>query len=251
MKLYLVNGSSLLSTPFETNYLLQTFYGINSKTIEEIKIHIDRYGNDNFILDSGAFSLFSGTGKNMNYEKLKSYIDDYCDFIVRYNIKHFIEMDIDKIIGYEEVKRIRKYIENKVGRKSLYVYHTYSRSIEDLVDACKEREYIFFGGLVKETKDFNKINSFIDFLYGYGVKCHLLGHTPPDLENYHHLYSCDSSSWTMGARSGIIFNFENDKLVSNKLEDMKRTTYYQLNNHNFKQWIKYQKYLKGKCWITE
>lgn len=251
MKLYLVNGQSIITEPFNTDYLLQTFFELrhNKRIIGEIVDFIERRGIDNFILDSGAFSMFNGTGK-LNYNGLKKYIDNYCDFIIKYKIKHFVELDIDAVIGYENSKKIYSYIENKTGKKPMYVHHVETRTIEDLEKSCKESDYIMWGGIAGKGKSTEVINSFVDFCYGYGTRVHALGFTPPELEKCKNLYSCDSSSWTMGGRAGNIFQFKNKIMECYKLDNKKRITYFELNNHNMKQWIKYQNFLKNKGWIT-
>ncbi|WP_032894440.1 hypothetical protein, partial [Fusobacterium hwasookii] len=62
------------------------------------KDYLDRYMNyvktqcKDFILDSGAFSMLSGSKNKESFlEKLDSYISEYIDFINKYNIKNFIE----------------------------------------------------------------------------------------------------------------------------------------------------------------
>ena len=123
MKLYLVNGDSVITEDMaDSDYLLQTFFSMGKAETSLMKRFIERRGVDNFILDSGAFSLFNGV-KKLTYDELKKYIDNYCDFIIKYKITQFLEMDIDVVIGYDEVKKINKYIENKVGKKPIYVYH--------------------------------------------------------------------------------------------------------------------------------
>jgi hypothetical protein len=249
MKLYLVNGTSILSTPLDTDYLLQTFFELrHSKRIEgEVEDFIRRRGSDNFILDSGAFSLFNG--KKLTYNGLKKYIDNYCDYIIKYNITQFVEMDIDSVIGYDEVKKINKYIEGRVGRKPMYVYHL-SRGVDDLERACKEEDYIMWGGIAKSKVTEDEIKSFVDYAFTHNTKVHLLGYTRFNLEEIRNLYSCDSSSWTMGGRAGNVFQFTNNKMDTYKFDDKRRVTYFELNNHNLNQWLKFQDYLKDKCWIT-
>lgn len=251
MKLYLVNGTSIITEPFDTEYLLQTFFELrNSKRIEkEVVEFIEKNGQDNFILDSGAFSLFNG--KKLTYDGLKVYIDKYCDFINKWDIKQFVEMDIDAVIGYEESKKINKYIESRVGKKPMYVHHIESRTKEDLMRACDESDYLMWGGIAGKGKSVEVINTFVDFCYDYNkTKVHALGFTPLDLDMCKNLYSCDSSSWTMGGRAGNIFQFTNNKMDTFKLDDKKRITFYELNNHNMRQWVKYQTYLKTKGWIV-
>lgn len=241
MKLYLVNA--------ESDYLLSSFYTMTKRERTLMLSHIERRGNDNFILDSGAFSMFSKGISDNRF--LKKYIDDYCDFVLRYNIKNFVELDIDVVIGFEEVKKITEYITNRVGRTPLYVHHTNTRTYDDFVNACKESDYIFFGGLVGEKNSKEFIQGVVSEAYKLGSKVHLLGFTPNSLDTIKHLYSCDSSSWTMGGRSGCMFNFINDHIESNVFKDKMRIGSYELNNHNLNQWLKYQQYLKNYGIITE
>ena len=251
MKLYLVNGDPCITEDMcDTDYLLQTFFSMSKRETALMQRFIERRGLDNFILDSGAFSLFNGIEK-LSYSGLKNYIDRYCDFIIRYKITQFLEMDIDVIIGYDNVKKINKYIENKVGKKPLYVYHAETRSLEDLKKAMMEDDYIFWGGIAGAGKvDTIKAQGFVDEAYTYGTKVHMLGYTPLNLDTIKNLYSCDSSSWTMGGRTGQVYQFSYDKLSVSRVEDKLRVGIYGLNNHNFNQWVKYQGYLKNKGWDT-
>ena len=214
-----------------------------------MKRFIDRRGVDNFILDSGAFSLFNGI-KKLTYNGLKKYIDSYCDFIIKYKITQFLEMDIDSIIDYEDVKKINKYIENRVGRKPIYVHHQFTRDFSELENACRESDYIFYGGIAGIMKVEDKVvQSFVDYAFQFGTRVHILGWTPLEM-NIKNLYSIDSSSWTMGGRAGNIFTFDRDKLINDKFEDKRRISFFEVNNHNFNAWNKYQSYLKNKGWIT-
>lgn len=241
MKLYLVNADS--------DYFLSSFFSMNRSERLKMINHIERRGQDNFILDSGAFSIFSGA--KIDNAFLKKYIDRYCEFVNYYKIKNYIEMDIDKIIGYDEVKKINDYIYSRVGRRPLYVHHSDTRTFDDYITACKSNDYVFFGGLVKEKKSKEFINSVVNEAYSLSTKVHLLGFTPPHLDKIKHLYSCDSSSWSMGGRSGSVFVFKNNKISSFVMKTKRRIGSYELNNHNLNQWIKYQSYLKNKGWITE
>ena len=59
-----------------------------------------------FMADSGAF-----TAMNAGIEISGNYIDQYIAWVKKFRIKNYIEMDLDEIVGYEEVKKIRNYIE--------------------------------------------------------------------------------------------------------------------------------------------
>ena len=43
---------------------------------------------------------------NKEIDDLDEYIQKYIDFINKYNIKYFFEMDLDHMIGYDNVKKI-------------------------------------------------------------------------------------------------------------------------------------------------
>lgn len=250
MKLYLVNGQSIISQDMcETDYLLQTFFSMGNKETELMNRFIERRGQENFILDSGAFSLFNGA-KKLTYDDLKKYIDKYCNFILKYKIKQFLELDIDSMIGYDEVKKINRYIESKVGIKPIYVHHQFTRDFDELTKACKESDYIFYGGIAGIMKvDDEVVQSFVDYAFQYGTKVHMLGWTPLNMK-IKNLYSADSSSWTMGGRAGIVYTFNRTYLENYSFKDKRRITFFELNNHNFNQWLKYQDYLKNQGWIT-
>ena len=78
-------------------YLLESFYYIKDWQIELIK------GTKDFLLDSGAFT-FAASKKTEDWDR---YLERYADFINTYDIKHFFELDIDSIVGYDKVKEFR------------------------------------------------------------------------------------------------------------------------------------------------
>ena len=128
----------------ESKYILESFYYIKEWQIPYIKDF------DLFLLDSGAFTFMSNTKKGkINW---KEYIDKYIEFINKNDIKHFFELDIDVIVGYENVKKITKYIEEKTNKKCIPVWHK-SRGIGEWERLTKEYDYVAIGGIVtKEIK---------------------------------------------------------------------------------------------------
>lgn len=253
MKLFLANAFDY-DENYESTSTLHTFWDMNDRDKQMVKKHIEKWGQDNFILDSGAFSLFSGSVKNLDYNKLKKYIDDYCYYVKRNNIKNFIEMDIDMIIGYENVKKIREYITNKVGRKPIEVWHTW-RGDEDLIRSCKENDFICIG-IKKKLGMKDTFQHLIDIAYKYNTKVHILGWTPLNLTDVKRIYSSDSTTWLSGGRFGSVYQFKNNKMIMLKRpEGFKRIddteVYVNLHKYNLKQWIKYQQFLQDKGWNTK
>lgn len=53
-----------------------------------------------FILDSGAFTYMNNMKTDIDWDK---YIEDYAKFINQYQVKHFIELDIDVVVDIKEV----------------------------------------------------------------------------------------------------------------------------------------------------
>ncbi|HFL3597102.1 TPA: hypothetical protein ACG3P4_000065 [Clostridioides difficile] len=83
-------------------YILETFFNKEKACLEALQI----VGNENFLLDSGAFSFMNGT--EISKEEMENYIDRYIKFIKDYNIKYFFEVDVDVIFGLEQVEKWTK-----------------------------------------------------------------------------------------------------------------------------------------------
>lgn len=214
-------------------YVLESFYYIK----EWQKYLIDNC--DMFLLDSGAFTFMNNNKGEINW---KEYIDKYADFIIRNDVKYFFELDIDAIVGYEKVKEYTKYLESKVGRKSIPVWHK-SRGIEEWERLTKEYDYIAIGGFViKEItkKDYKYIPKLLDIAKKNRCKVHGLGFT--SMENLKKLkfYSVDSTTWQEGSRFGVVHLFDGEKIK--KVHSKEKRAIKTINEHNYPQWLKYQKY---------
>ena len=98
---------------------------------------------DNFILDSGAFSFFSCKQK-VDFDE---YITQYINFINEHDIKLFFELDIDRIIGYDRVKEIRRRLEKETGKCPIPVWHRHLGK-EEFLRMCDEYNYVAIGGIV-------------------------------------------------------------------------------------------------------
>ena len=198
---------------------------------------------ENFLLDSGAFTFMSNAKKgNIDWKK---YIDGYVDFINRNKVKHFFELDIDCIVGYENVLKIRNYIEEKTGKKCIPVWHK-SRGKDEFLKMCEEYDYVAIGGIVSKEitqNEYPYFTWFINEAHKRGAKIHGLGFTNlKGLEKYK-FDSVDSTSWTTGNRFGSVYFFNGktivkyDKKQGQRLKDSKAVAV-----HNFNEWVKFQKY---------
>ena len=195
-----------------------------------------------FLLDSGAFTFMSNNKGVVNW---KEYIDRYASFINRNNIKYFFELDVDSIVGYEKVKEFRRILEQKTGKKCIPVWHK-TRGIEEFKKMCDEYSYVAIGGIVSKEitqKDYKYFSYLINEAHKRGTKIHGLGFTNfKGLEQYH-FDSVDSTSWTTGNRFGVIYKFNGRTMKKyNKKEGQRLKNSRLVAVHNFKEWVKFQKY---------
>lgn len=245
MKLCLAGTSGVYekTRPFLTEipYLLESFYYFRDFQKPLI------YNADLFLLDSGAFTFMNTVKGKVNWSE---YIDKYIAFINENDIKHFFELDIDIIVGYDEVKRIRAKIEKETGKQSIPVWHK-SRGIEEYKKLVNNYKYIAIGGFaIKHIKreEYPIIRRMVQYAYDRGVKVHGLGFTPKEVTQYK-FYSVDSTTWLSCRRFGSVFKYEHGqmKMITPKNHGTKRDKQQELEIITIKEWIKYQKYLNRSC----
>lgn len=224
-------------------FLLETFFS-GEKICKEV---LDIVGKENFLLDSGAFSYMNGA--KCTKEMLLEYLDRYIAFINKYDIKYFFELDVDTIFGIEFVEMMRRKLENETGKKCIPVWHK-GRGIEYWKKMVAEYKYVAIGGLVFHVKkqEYPLIKKMVDYAYSRGVKVHGLGFTKTkELDDYK-FYSVDSSSWLSSASRGQTLNYFNGmNMVTKKIDKgNKKANIKAMTEFNFKEWIKYQKYMNKK-----
>lgn len=213
-------------------YVLESYFYIEPWQVEQLT------QLEHFMLDSGAFTCLN----SKRPVDIDEYVEGYTKFINQHNIQYFFEMDIDPLVGYEEVKKIRQRIERKTKKRCIPVWHK-SRGIQEFRNLCKKYDYIAIGGIV--TKEITKqeyflLNAFCDLAKSYDCKIHGLGFTPPDLKGYR-FDSVDSTSWLAGGRYGRLYQLKDWQLKSIKAQERKH--YLEYDKHNLKQFLLLQDYL--------
>ena len=216
----------------ELRFVLESHYYLNPWQAEQIK------DIEHFMLDSGAFT-FLNSKKSVDIDE---YVEGYINFINEYDVQHFFELDIDSIVGYEEVKKLRSRIERRTKKRCIPVWHK-SRGIKEFHKLCKKYDYLAIGGIV--TKEIERhehflLNAFCDLAKSYDCKLHGLGFTPPNLKEYR-FYSVDSTSWLAGARFGRLYEFADGKLRSTKQTE--KMHYLEYDRRNIEQFLKFQQFL--------
>ena len=242
-------------------YLAGTYAGNQSRAVQNLKIepplppilesfyYADQTTEaliplmDDFLLDSGAFTFMNGQSSDgIIWEE---YVHKYADFINRNKIEKFLELDIDSVVGYPEVKRLRKILITKTNRLPIPVWHR-ERGRNDFLEMCNEFPYVAVGGIVtKEIKrsEYGIFKFLIDEAHKSGAKIHGLGLTNFDALKRYHFDSVDSSSWTSGNRFGFVCKFNGSRILNihppagAKIRDPRV-----LAVNNFKEWTKFSKY---------
>lgn len=243
MKIYLAGSISNESFKILENkhnkYLLQTFYDLRKMKDDKIEKLLNCC--DEFLLDSGAFT-FMNSGKKVDW---KQYIDDYCDFVNKWDIKQFIELDLDHVVGVEDTIRIRKYIEQRTGKKPIPVFHRI-RGMKYFREMCQEYPYIAIAasGIVKGIDEYVKnadlLKQLLRIAHSYGTKVHGLAYTR--LANINNITvpfdSVDSTAWLSGARFGTIYEIRNGQIKQRKSK--RRMSESEINKINLDVWLKIQ-----------
>lgn len=250
MKIYLAATSMVKDAfsdekinPSEIN-VLESFFSMQSWQCPLIPKFND------FLLDSGAFTFLKNK-KIIDYER---YADEYADFIIKYQIKKYFELDLDAIIGINKTEKLRERIEQKTKIKSIPVWHK-NRGKQYFIDMCKEYPYVALGGIA--LQEISKTNFelmfpwFINVAHINKAKIHGLGYTNLKGLTKYHFNSVDSTTWTMGSRYGQIMEFRNGTIikhnsVKNGVKYRKIKNVQDATLHNFMEWVKYTKYMENK-----
>ena len=211
----------------------------NNKTVISM---IDKCRN--FILDSGVFTMIN-SGKQFNLDR---YVDEYADFIKRHRIRQYVELDVDQIIGVRKTRELRSRLEERVGWRSIPVWHTI-RGKESFVQDCKDYNYIALGYFLTEGLKSNitekYARAFVDKAHELNCRIHGLGFTKGELLKKIPFDSVDSSSWAASRRFGCTFKFNPQNgtikfLERRKNQRMKNAQ--SLGRPAFIEWKKYQDY---------
>jgi len=228
--------------PTDSIHLLSSFWEHKNGVFGEY-VRQERH-----ILDSGAFSAINDkTGKYKNFD-WDSYVKKYISFIKQTNQKLFFELDIDCVVGLSKVEGYRKQIEDAVGIAPIVCWHA-NRGADYWIKCCEAYPYVAIGTTMasdagKKIRANPKVlNWFIGNANKNNAKIHGLGFT--DIKWLHSLKfdSVDSTTWNVGGKYGNVCLFENNKHskqwrpIGKKVKNIN-----DLHLHNFKNWVKFQKY---------
>jgi hypothetical protein len=240
MKVYLAGFKTIekiWNKPTDDIYLLSSYCEHkNGKYGNYVK-------NKTHILDSGAFSALTGKVKKINWD---NYIENYAAFIKKNNIDLFFELDIDSIVGLSEVERLRDKLEILTAKKCIPVWHK-SRGKEYWLRMVKNYDYVAIGGIVtREIKpsQYPYFTYLLEEARKENCKVHGLGFTKTSLLERYKFYSVDSTTWNVGGKFGnlVVFDKKGFPTQRYKKENYRVKDTNKINEYNFEQWVKFQKY---------
>lgn len=240
MRIYLASQPHDLRYLIKNNtpYVLISYYYFKSKrTQEEWAPYFSRFKD--VIIDSGAFSMMRDKKKAFDLDK---YVQDYIKFIKKYQFEHYIELDIDSVVGYERVKQYREKLESGIGWKSIPVWHI-NRGKEGWLELLKDYNYIAMGGFLTDgvkTKDYGLLDWFLHTAKKNGVKVHGLAYTNTKTLKRVPFYSVDSTTWRLGGAWKYICKFEKNRIQIYRFEMRKpKLSNAQLVDFNCQEWTKF------------
>lgn len=223
--------------------ILESFYYLRKN--EEFMALAKHFGS--FLLDSGAFTFMTGAHKGaINWDE---YVEEYARFINKHDIKLFFELDIDSVVGLQEVERLREKLEALTGKKPIPVWHK-NRGKEYFIKMCENYPYVALGGIVTKEIPRQKYEKgfpwFIKTAHLHRCKIHGLGYTTIlNLPKYH-FDSVDSTAWLYGNRGGYLYKFNPSKGTMDQLKaDNARLKSREGAVNNFREWVKLCKYAEA------
>ena len=252
MKVFLAGTKNYGLVRQNSIYCLDSFVEINPNKPS------DHRRFEDYLLDSGAFTfMFSKKDHKVDWNE---YIDRYAAYIKQNGIKNYFELDIDSIVGYDNVLKLRSKLEQKVGWQCIPVWH-YSRGKEEFSKMCESHKYVAIGGIAGDMKLRNRLTPylrhFIDEAHNKGARIHGLGFTNTNLLQVLPFDSVDSTAWLGFAKYGRYRKFNGSRIIEvRKPKDAKAKDFKKeaealgVSSTQYKgficgsEWIKFQKYAK-------
>lgn len=219
-------------------YILESFYYLRKNP--DFLVRLRPFFKD-FLLDSGAFTFMQDKKNKTDWD---NYVEDYAEFINRYSVDLFFELDIDSVVGIREVERLRAKLEKLTNKKCIPVWHR-SRGKDYWLQMIKDYKYVAIGGIVSKEitqKDYHFFPWFIETARKEKCKVHALGFTNLTGLTKYPFYSVDSTSWLYGNRGGFLYYFNGQEIKKILRPAGMKLKGRQASLHNFVQWVKFSKY---------
>jgi hypothetical protein len=169
------------------------------------------------MIDSGVFTYFHTVGMRKKSRRelpdMTALTHQYCQWLQqnKKDITHYIEFDIDELVGWEKQIELRKIFE-EYDLTPLHVWHpTNKMTIREYA-----KKYDYFG-VGSSTRDYDVIKKILYTAHKEKSSCHLFGYTRiKELTKLAHipsLKSVDSTMW-IGSKFGTVF--QSQSLIPHK-----------------------------------
>lgn len=214
-------------------YILCSYYYLKQDVFEKIL-----QKSELMLIDSGAHSFQKG--KKVDWVE---YTKQYAEWIKKNDCSKIIgyfEMDVDNIIGYDNVLELRKILE-AASDKIIPVWHK-NRGIADFKQMCEKYsgKIIAITGFKNEDIKDKQYIMFLKYAKQHNCKVHCLGMTRKKILESIPFDFTDSSSWKQQAIYGRIGNKKVSKEFSKKArsvvmsESLKAAM--KMVDHYYKKW---------------
>ena len=185
------------NTNFKPYYhLFSYFYTRNNSNLKNYLTIKDRIKG--IFIDSGAHTFH--TAQNVDFVE---YTEQYADFIRetdKPNVDGYFEMDIDNRIGYKNVLKLRRIIEEATD-KVIPVWHK-NRGFKKFQKMCRNYDYVSISCLPIEGIPDKDLHRFVQEAHDNDCKIQGLGGTRKYILENVPFDSVDSASWMFMAVNG-------------------------------------------------
>ena len=254
MRLYL---SGVLEKMHSKGYDIEKHINLNECHILQSFVYAkdadaERYKDcKSFMMDSGAFTLMMSKTKAKNFDIVK-FTKDYGNFVKKYDIDNFVELDVDGIYGIPTYLDTLHRLQDITGKDPVRVFHGW-RGKDYFQELVKQKDRICLGGVavgLSRKQSFNYFNWFIDEAHRNNCKIHGLAVTSDKFLRRFNFDSVDSSTWSFSVRGGWIYRFDGSGLSvypgSEGCKDGERISDPYCLGYALKEWVKYSKYLDSQ-----
>lgn len=227
------------------NYILETYHAIKKKK-DLAWIHYCK----SFLLDSGAYTYMRSVNdfKHLDWDK---YIHEYALFILKNKIKLFFELDIDKIIGHDNVKKLTADLEKLTMMQSIPVWHR-SRGLDEWHRLIEKYKYISLSASgnngssewTRTPDGLSVMRQMNQLAIKKGVKVHALGFTKIDVLDKIPFHSVDSTAWMRGVY-GSLYMFNGRGFDIKRKPEKSLMKVPVTSAHNWTEWVKFQRYAEN------
>lgn len=213
--------------PFHLKWNLMSYYYIRN---QRKRAQVIRDNSELIMIDSGAHSFQKGAKV-----KWEEYTEQYATFIKEFdrpNIVGYFEMDVDVIIGYERVLRLRRILQQATD-KVIPVWHK-TRGIKEFDRMCKEfsGKIIAISGFKNEDIADDQYLMFLKHAKKYQCKVHCLGMTRRAILDKVPFDYTDSSSWRQPFTfARALVNGKQKKVDSDWFRNPRNRDKLELNNY--------------------